>query len=140
MKKIIFPLCVMAIALLDCKLQQPQETFILVENENGPTLGYSPQSGIKLLESDGLKFKDLNKNGILDKYEDWRLSVDKRTENLASLMSIEQISGLMLYSRHQTLPSKPLGFGFAEGTYDGHCLRQRLERGVARRNGQGTLS
>lgn len=117
----------MATIILGCSPQQSQDTFVLVENENGPTLGYSLKSGIKLLESDGLKFKDLNKNGVLDKYEDWRLPIDERAENLASLMSIEQISGLMLYSRHQALPSKPLGFGFAEGTYDG---KQFGEKGV----------
>lgn len=27
-----------------------------------------------ILERDGLRFKDLNKNGVLDPYEDWRLS------------------------------------------------------------------
>ena len=29
----------------------------------------------KILESGGYQFKDLNKNGELDKYEDWRLTL-----------------------------------------------------------------
>lgn len=124
MKEIILSLCISEAIFSGCNPQQPDNTFVLVTNEKGPTLGYSPQSGIKLLKLDGLKFKDLNKNGILDKYEDWRLSIDERAENLASQMSIEQISGLMLYSRHQTLPSKPLGFGFAEGSYDGKSFAE----------------
>ncbi len=37
--------------------------------------------------------KDLNKNGSLDKYEDWRLPVDERAKDLASKMSVEQIAG-----------------------------------------------
>jgi beta-glucosidase len=62
-------------------------------------------------------FKDLNKNGKLDKYEDWRLSFDQRATDLASQMSIEQIAGLMLYSSHQSIPAAPVGFG--AGTYEG---------------------
>ena len=31
---------------------------------------------VKVLDVDGLKFKDLNKNGKLDVYEDWRKPVD----------------------------------------------------------------
>ena len=91
--------------------------FVLVENEQGKTLGYSPRSGVTIIEQDGLKFKDLNKNGILDKYEDWRLSSDERAKDLASQMTVDQIAGLMLYSAHQMLPSPSVGFG--AGTYDG---------------------
>lgn len=88
-----------------------------VTNKNGQTLGYAASSGVKLLIVDGFAFKDLNKNGKLDKYEDWRLPADIRAKDLASQMSVEQIAGLMLYSRHQPVPSPPAGF-FA-GTYNG---------------------
>src|ERR1035438_3909046 len=86
---------------LKSQSDQQDSGFILVKNPNGPTLGYSGQSGVKILTIDGLSFKDLNKNGKLDKYEDWRLPVDERAKDLASKMSIEQIAGLMLYSAHQ---------------------------------------
>ena len=66
---------------------------------------------------DGLAFKDLNKNGSLDRYEDWRLTADERAKDLASKMKIEQIAGLMLYSGHQSIPARPRGFG--GGTYNG---------------------
>jgi beta-glucosidase len=91
--------------------------FLLVKNSNGPTLGYSPGSGVKILTIDGLSFKDLNKNGKLDKYEDWRLSAAERAKDLASQMSIEQIAGLMLYSAHQAIPASSGQFG--AGTYGG---------------------
>src|SRR6478752_3136497 len=52
--------------------------FKTVTNANGPTLGYSAASGITILTVDGLHFKDLNKNGKLDVYEDWRLPADSR--------------------------------------------------------------
>ncbi len=77
------------------------ENFSVVQNANGPTLGYSPDSGVKILTVKGLKFKDLNRNGKLDKFEDWRLTPQKRAEDLAKNLSIEQIAGLMLYSFHQ---------------------------------------
>ena len=42
-----------------------------VTNKKGATLGYSTSSGVKIITVGGKKFKDLNKNGRLDKYEDW---------------------------------------------------------------------
>ena len=66
---------------------------------------YSTSSGIKLVFDKGFAFKDLNRNGKLDPYEDWRLSADERAKDLASKMSIEQIAGLMLYSAHQAIPA-----------------------------------
>ena len=92
--------------------------FTLIKNPNGPTLGYSPASGVKILTVSGLAFKDLNKNGKLDKYEDWRLPVDVRARDLASKLSVEQIAGLMLYSAHQAIPSNARG-GLGAGTYNG---------------------
>lgn len=82
------------------------------------TLGYSEFSGIQIIDKngkaltsseikaydikkDGPVFKDLNKNGKLDAYEDWRLADDVRAENLASQLTNEEIAGLMLYSSHQ---------------------------------------
>jgi len=88
-----------------------------IHNPGGQTLGYSTESGVKILTVDGWAFKDLNKNGKLDKYEDWRLPFDVRAKDLASQMSVEQIAGLMLYSRHQTIPAR--AGGFMGGTYNG---------------------
>lgn len=51
--------------------------------------------GKKLLTADGLKFRDLNGNGMLDVYEDYRKSVDARAEDLLAKMSIEEKIGLM---------------------------------------------
>lgn len=92
-------------------------SFNLVQNQGGQSIAYSPSSGVKILTVAGLAFKDLNKNGQLDPYEDWRLPADARAKDLASKMSIEQIAGLMLYSRHQSVPARPGGY-FA-GTYKG---------------------
>ncbi|CAN5713116.1 glycoside hydrolase family 3 N-terminal domain-containing protein [soil metagenome] len=99
---------------------QTGTSFATVINTKGPTLGYSAGSGITIITIDGLKFKDLNQNGKLDAYEDWRLPVDVRAKDLASKMSIEQIAGLMLYSGHQAIPANSKGFG--AGTYNGKPL------------------
>ena len=50
----------------------------------------------KIIDVDGLKFKDLNDNGKLDPYEDWRLSPRERAKNLVSLMNIDEKVGMML--------------------------------------------
>ncbi|MCU0356323.1 MAG: glycoside hydrolase family 3 C-terminal domain-containing protein [Cyclobacteriaceae bacterium] len=94
----------------------------IVSNEGGKTLGYSPASGVKIITVDRLAFKDLNKNGQLDKYEDWRLPAAERANDLASQMSIEQIAGLMLYSRHQSIPAQSRGFFAA--TYNGKTFSE----------------
>ncbi|MGA7697110.1 MAG: glycoside hydrolase family 3 N-terminal domain-containing protein [Candidatus Sulfotelmatobacter sp.] len=65
-----------------------------------------------LLTVDGLTFKDLDKNGKLDPYEDWRLPAEVRVADLVQRMSLEELAGLMV---HGTLPSvgpmAPLGVG-----------------------------
>ena len=48
-----------------------------------------------LLKVGNLSFKDLNRNGVLDPYEDWRLPVDKRVADLLSRMTLEEKAGLM---------------------------------------------
>src|ERR1017187_9371986 len=48
-----------------------------------------------LLKINNLTFKDLNRNGSLDPYEDWRLPVEKRVADLLSRMTMEEKAGLM---------------------------------------------
>ncbi len=86
--------------------------FAVVTNPNGgETLSYSLTSGVQLLSvQDGANtyaFKDLNKNGSLDIYEDWRATDAERAADLAGKMiadpnGIEQIAGLMMVSMHQS--------------------------------------
>lgn len=88
-----------------------------VTNKSGTVLKYHKNSGVKIIKENDESFKDLNKNGKLDAYEDWRLPGEERAKDLASKMSVDQIAGLMLYSQHQALPSLAVGFG--AGTYNG---------------------
>jgi beta-glucosidase len=50
---------------------------------------------VKTLMIDSLTFRDLNKNGNLDIYEDSRFSTDERVNDLLSQMNIEEKAGLM---------------------------------------------
>lgn len=63
-----------------------------------PSLGHR---SVPLLTVDGLSFKDLDRNGRLDPYEDWRLSPEVRAADLVKRLSVEQLAGLMV---HGTLP------------------------------------
>ena len=103
--------------------EQDAGTYMLVKQRGGPTLGYSPQSGVKLLIDDGFAFKDLNRNGTLDQYEDWRLSPEERADNLATQLSIEEIAGLMLYSSHQAVPMVSQ-MGFGSSLYNGKSFEE----------------
>ena len=68
-----------------------------------PVLG---TRSVQVLTVDGLRFKDLNKNGRLDVYEDWRAPVDARVADLVGQMTLEEKAGLMV---GPTLPMGPDG-------------------------------
>lgn len=78
-------------------IEMREDKWMKVENEGGATLGYSPESGVTLLEVDGYAFKDLDKDGELDIYEDWRVSTADRAADLASKLPVEQATALMLF-------------------------------------------
>ena len=73
------------------------------------------------LEIDGLKFKDMNKNGLLDAYEDWRLDAETRTADLMSQMTIREKVAQM---QHPTFVPK------ANGTMPNYLNEWCAELGV----------
>jgi beta-glucosidase len=52
---------------------------------------------VSILNFDGQKFRDLNKNNLLDIYEDHRLSSELRAEDLISKMKLEEKVGQMFH-------------------------------------------
>jgi len=48
-----------------------------------------------IIEVDGFYFKDLNANGKLDVYEDWRADIDDRVADLISQMTLEELVGVL---------------------------------------------
>ena len=97
----------MAVSCQNSPIVEERDGFNVVSH-NGPELGYSPASGVELLIINNKAFKDLNHNGKLDPYEDWRLAPEERAKDLASQMELEEIAGLMLYSNHQAIDSAGL--------------------------------
>ena len=73
------------------------EGWMRVTNEGGKTLGYSPDSGVTIIEDDGYAFKDMNRNGELDAYEDWRLTNEERAADLSGKLSIEEMTPLFTH-------------------------------------------
>ncbi len=63
------------------------------ESPSQPELAARTKS---IIEYEGLQFKDLNDNGSVDAYEDWRLPVEERVADLVGEMTIEEKAGLML--------------------------------------------
>ncbi|MCD8126601.1 MAG: glycoside hydrolase family 3 C-terminal domain-containing protein [Clostridiales bacterium] len=76
---------------------EEKEGYTLVHNQGGATLGFQKDSGVTILEVDGYAFKDLNRNGVLDPYEDWRLPVEERVRDLVSRMDLDSKLGLSLH-------------------------------------------
>ncbi len=85
-----------------------------------PELGYR---SVSILKKKKLIFKDLNKNNKLDKYEDWRLPVDVRINDLIGQMTLEEKVGLMLISTTRmkgdmvfepNVPKEAISSGFNE--------------------------
>lgn len=81
--------------------------WIMVTNEGGETLGYSKDSGIELIQVDGYAFKDLNRDGKLNLYEDWRQDTNARATDLASMMTGEEIVPMMLHGTWNSFASTP---------------------------------
>ena len=68
---------------------------IVAQNSVQPFLG---AKNSKIIKHGKLEFKDLNKNGKLDPYEDWRLPIATRVKDLVSKMTLEEKAGFMLIS------------------------------------------
>src|SRR3981081_2232553 len=65
-----------------------------------------------VLKQDGLQFKDLNRNGVLDPYEDWRLSPEQRARDLVGRMTLEEKAGTMMHgTARSTGPTATAGMG-----------------------------
>ncbi|SHN75580.1 glycoside hydrolase family 3 protein [Cryptosporangium aurantiacum] len=60
-----------------------------------------------ILTIDGLRFRDLDRNGALTPYEDWRLLPEYRADDLIRRMTLVQKAGLLV---HGTLPATETGY------------------------------
>jgi len=70
--------------------------WTMVTNEDGATLGYSKSLGLQIIQVDGYAFKDLNRNNLLDQFEDWRLDYKTRAKVMVEDIPIEQMMGMKM--------------------------------------------
>jgi beta-glucosidase len=78
-----------------------------------------------ILQQDGLRFKDLNRNGALDPYEDWRLTSDARARDLVARMTLAEKAGAMMHGTARA--AGPPGVPGAGGTYDTAANRALID-------------
>ena len=76
---------------------------VLFHNENGPTIGVTTCG---VIVKDGLYFKDMDNDGVLSPYEDWRNSHEVRAADMVAHLPLKQQAGLVL----NTLWNTPLSF------------------------------
>ncbi|KDB50709.1 hypothetical protein X805_36960 [Sphaerotilus natans subsp. natans DSM 6575] len=58
-----------------------------------PTLGVRTKA---IITVGGYQFRDANGSGTLEPYEDWRLSVDQRAQDLVARMTVDEKAGMLL--------------------------------------------
>lgn len=51
---------------------------------------------IPYIDTDGYRFRDLNRNGVLDPYEDWRLRAADRAADLLNRMTLAEMAGELM--------------------------------------------
>jgi beta-glucosidase len=94
--------------------------WTMVTNEEGATLGYSESSGLKLIQVDRYAFKDLNRNNLLDQFEDWRVDFETRAASIVKEIPIDQMMGMKM---------NPFGIGSVNADALDDDIRNRLEIG-----------
>ena len=107
--------CVATLALAACGNDTGSEGY------TQPVFGATTYAQLK---SDGYTFKDMNRNGKVDPYEDWRLPAEARADDLLSRMSLDEKAGLMMHGTAPTV-SDPSGIGLG-GAYDMAALQDLI--------------
>ena len=70
-----------------------------IENLGGKTLSYDPNLGIQIIVQDGFAFKDLDNNGKLDPFEDWRLPLTTRVRDFTNRFVLWQENDCLYYKK-----------------------------------------
>ncbi len=85
-----------AVAETAAPVKESASGFYYIEGE-GDRPRLSAASADKFIQADGEWFKDMNGNGELDAYEDWRLSSTERTADLLTKMTLAQKAGTLSF-------------------------------------------
>jgi beta-glucosidase len=88
------------------------ENLLPVENRGQPRL---ESHLVPLIENNGLRFRDLNRDGQLNPFEDWRLTPEVRAKDLVARMTLPEKAGTMM---HGSIPGIGNVVGFSNEGYD----------------------
>lgn len=86
-----------------------------------------PQLGTRsdaIITVDGLKFRDLDHDGRLTPYEDWRLPAARRAADLTARMTLEEKAGVMV---HSNLPALGNPLGVSNVGYDLPAVEREVD-------------
>ena len=78
-------------------IKESESGFYYIE-ANGEQAKLSAASQDKFIQVDGLYFKDMNGNGSLDVYEDYRQPVENRVADLLSQMDMDEKAGTLIFA------------------------------------------
>ena len=80
---------------------------------------------VPIVERDGLRFKDLNRSGTVEPFEDWRLTPDARARDLVGRMTLQEKVGTMMHGTARSAgPMAVAGVGTA---YDTTANRRAID-------------
>ena len=114
-----------------------------VTQDDAPTLGYTDGTGVNIIQVDGYAFKDLNRNGKLDLWEDWRQTPEARAESLAAELPIEFCEGLTIHDTTSALNDDNTDATAQNGENETDCIKNRYFRTILDRavqQGTGTVN
>lgn len=98
-----------------------------------PVLG---SRAVKVITAEGRSFRDLNRTGTLDPYEDWRLPADRRAADLVARMTLDEKAGTLM---HGTAPSPwggPPGAGYDTAAAERIVLGAHVTHMITRLGGK----
>ena len=88
---------------------------VLFDNVNGPTIGVTTCG---VIVKDGLYFKDMDNDGILSPYEDWRNDPETRAKDMVAHLPLQQQAGLVINSLWNT----PVSMKMEDAKDEGYAL------------------
>ena len=92
--------------MIGFRLARATSLLVLASTAMAATAGAQPAArtqpaiasrAVRVLEQGGLRFRDLDRNGRLDPYEDWRLTPAARARDLVARMTLEEKAGAMMH-------------------------------------------
>ena len=85
----------LAIVLAGCaanaQVQAPLQAPVMAHEQ--PVIS---SRAVPVISVEGLRFRDLDRDGALTPYEDWRLSAEQRAADLLARLTLEEKAGLMM--------------------------------------------